>query len=188
MSCSNDTYQRRSRRIRENTATKRDEQGLPWLSSLSYHGLHVLVRKDEVLRCSKKEIRQDEMNSREITLPLPTRQCHLTRCHNTVCLQPVGLQWHQFLKDSNIFILILRYTINLEKKKHHEFLRLWVVKRGDFVSPNYTLYTYSKGASGKYCLLRDRVIMTGVTLGVTPRFGQRHGKDFRAKMTGIFQL
>lgn len=24
--------------------------------------------------------------------------------------------------------------------------------------------------------------------GVTPRFGQRHGKDFRAKMTGIFQL
>ena len=32
--------------------------------------------------------------------------------------------------------------------------------------------------------VRDRVIMTGVT----PRFGQRHGKDFRAKMTGIFQL
>ena len=25
-------------------------------------------------------------------------------------------------------------------------------------------------------------------IGVTPRFGQRHGKDFRAKMTGIFQL
>lgn len=136
--------------------------------------------------CSKKEICQDEMNSCEITLPLPTRQCHLTRWHNTVCLQPVGRQWHQFLKDSNIFILILRYTINLEKKKHHEFLRLWVVKRGDFVSPCklHTLYTYSKGASGKYCLLRDRVIMTGVT----PRFGQRHGKDFRAKMTGIFQL
>lgn len=52
------------------------------------------------------------------------------------------------------------------------------------MSPKYTLYTYSKGASGKYCLLRDTVIMTGVT----PRFGQRHGKDFRAKMTGIFQL
>ena len=74
--------------------------------------------------------------------------------------------------------------MNLEKKKHHDFLCLWVVKRRDFVSPKYTLYTYSKGASGKYCLLRDRVIMTGVT----PRFGQSHGKDFRAKMTGIFQL
>lgn len=72
--------------------------------------------------------------------------------------------------------------MNLEKKKHHDFLCLWVVKRRDFVSPKYTLYTYSKGASGKYW--RDRVIMTGVT----PRFGQRHGKDFRAKMTGIFQL
>lgn len=125
--------------------------------------------------CSKEEILQDEMNSREITLPLPTRQCHLTRCHNTVC---------QFLKDSNIFFLIVRYTINLQKTKHHEFLCLWVVKRRDFVSPNYTLYTYSKGAFEKYCLPRDRVIMTGVT----PRFDQRHGKDFRAKMTGIFQL
>lgn len=60
-----------------------------------------------------------------------------------------------------------------------------MVKHGDFVSPNYTLYTYSKGAPGKYCLLRDGVIMTGVT---SFRSASWEAKDFRAKMTGIFQL
>ena len=53
-----------------------------------------------------------------------------------------------------------------------------MVKRRDFLPPDYTLYTYSEGASGKYSWLHDRVIIKG-------RFGSVMGRIF-ARMSEHF--